>query len=130
MVAGASVVVVWGIGVWGSISENLSISITLADQVTTIAISAIDRGVSISISVSITTISIDRWVAVGSVQEGGIGFGFGFSSNDGGESEKSNLKSDTQTINLSILKQTKKRSSFQNTYEILHVDLEDYFEVE
>jgi hypothetical protein len=68
--------------------------------VATIAISAIGIGVSISIStISITAISVDRWVAVTSVQDGSIGISFGFSSNNGGKSEKSNLVSEQDYFN-------------------------------
>jgi hypothetical protein len=88
LVAGSSWVDVWGVGIGGSIGENLGISITLANQVTTIAISAI--GVGVSISVPISTISIDGWVAICAVQDSSISFGF--SSNNGGKSKKSNLK--------------------------------------
>ncbi len=87
LVAGSS----WeGIDVGGGVSEDLSISITLADQVGPIAVSTIVVG-GIAVAKSAIT-AVDSWVAVAisTVENGGISLGI--SSNDCGKSEKSNLQ--------------------------------------
>jgi len=87
-----------GINVGGGVSENLSISITLANQVGSIAISTIVvGGIAIAISAkTVSTVDTGITITISSIENRGIGFGL--TSDEGGKGKKCDLHKQVKCI--------------------------------